>query len=51
MEGADPEESAGLLLSSSDLGGTDMKAAVGPRGLIFQEAISQSINLFLKKFG
>jgi hypothetical protein len=28
-----------------------MKAAIGPGGLIFQEAVSQGINLFSKKFG
>lgn len=45
------EESSGLLVSSADLGGTDMRAGVGPGGMGLHEAISQGIDLFSEKFG
>ena len=51
LAGEDSEESSGLLLSSADLGGTDMRAGFGPGGVGFQEAISQGIDLFSEKFG
>src|SRR6478609_10088141 len=49
LVGDDSEELSGLLESSSDLGGRAMKAAGRPRGLVFQEAVSQGIHLFFQK--
>ena len=40
-----------VLVSSSDLGGTDMKGTGGPVGFGVQEAVSQRIDLFTQKVG